>query len=486
MISALLIILSSSLLSSQVIVERKSYYNSAIKDSTFINGFKTFSIDAGDNLYLGMDMTNFRIWNNGSGVRYSCLMMIDSDLNKKWSFVDTINSKPLFLRNFQRFDDSTISAVRVQSNSWFLDEYYKLSWNVMLFNENGKLRQQNSDTISLISASDTPNFALDATSPFFTRNIWMDTNANIVYNWTKLNPIKTVLEEVLLEYDKKNIYETAQFDFIDDNDPVTNDPFVLLAYKYDNINYKNGKSVLFHFDANGKLLQEKELDTIGFKIMKFLIKSETGIAASYNRGLYIVDLTNYHISRMILKQDEKDIFISDIQLQKDSLLVAGTILQGDIYKPIILKLDNDFNIIYSIILDEDLTSGIRTVLTALNSKNEILVSFTRKDNDSLYVYKLRDKAVSVNNNISKSIFEISPNPAGDFITITSKPSEGFEPSEGSEIQIYNTLGEKVTTPSLLRNATPPMEGNYRIDISDLPKGIYFVKAGGETAKFVKM
>jgi hypothetical protein len=62
-----------------------------------------------------------------------------------------------------------------------------------------------------------------------------------------------------------------------------------------------------------------------------------------------------------------------------------------------------------------------------------------------------------------------------------KPSEGFEPSEGSEIQIYNTLGEKVTTLE-----TKNFSSLQRINISALPKGMYFVKAGGETAKFVKM
>ncbi|MEI6091030.1 MAG: choice-of-anchor D domain-containing protein [bacterium] len=75
---------------------------------------------------------------------------------------------------------------------------------------------------------------------------------------------------------------------------------------------------------------------------------------------------------------------------------------------------------------------------------------------------------------------ISPNPAGDYITVSLKPSEGFEPSEGSEINIHNTLGEKVKTVSA-RHAVP-----LRINISDLPKGMYFVKAGGETAKFIKL
>ncbi|MEI6091488.1 MAG: T9SS type A sorting domain-containing protein [bacterium] len=79
-----------------------------------------------------------------------------------------------------------------------------------------------------------------------------------------------------------------------------------------------------------------------------------------------------------------------------------------------------------------------------------------------------------------NIIQIIPNPAGDFITISLKPSEGFEPSEGSAISIYNTLGEKVMLVSA-RHAVQP-----RINISDLPKGIYFVKVGSETAKFVKL
>jgi hypothetical protein len=77
--------------------------------------------------------------------------------------------------------------------------------------------------------------------------------------------------------------------------------------------------------------------------------------------------------------------------------------------------------------------------------------------------------------------QIIPNPAGDLITVDLKPSEGFEPSEGSEISIYNTLGECVMTESI-----HPMTASHRMNIQSLPKGIYFVKVGCETAKFVKL
>jgi hypothetical protein len=80
----------------------------------------------------------------------------------------------------------------------------------------------------------------------------------------------------------------------------------------------------------------------------------------------------------------------------------------------------------------------------------------------------------------ESGIDVWPNPATDFITINLKPSEGFEPSEGSEIQIYNTLGEKVMT------VEQTFLSVQRINISELPKGMYFVKVAGEAAKFVKM
>ncbi|MEI6089828.1 MAG: choice-of-anchor D domain-containing protein [bacterium] len=83
-------------------------------------------------------------------------------------------------------------------------------------------------------------------------------------------------------------------------------------------------------------------------------------------------------------------------------------------------------------------------------------------------------------NDESEFIQIIPNPAGDLITVTMKPSKGFEHSEGLAIYIYNTLGEKVITASA-RHAVP-----LRINISSLPKGMYFVKVGGETKKFIKL
>jgi hypothetical protein len=50
----------------------------------------------------------------------------------------------------------------------------------------------------------------------------------------------------------------------------------------------------------------------------------------------------------------------------------------------------------------------------------------------------------------------------------------------NEVSIYNTLGEKVMSLGTGRDLSTP------INISDLPKGMYFIKVGTETTKFVKM
>jgi hypothetical protein len=85
---------------------------------------------------------------------------------------------------------------------------------------------------------------------------------------------------------------------------------------------------------------------------------------------------------------------------------------------------------------------------------------------------------------------IYPNPASDYIEIQVKPSEGFEPSEGYKIHIFNTLGIEVAQSSLIvnpnnTNGQGGMLNLLNIDISHLPAGAYFIKIGERVEKFVK-
>jgi hypothetical protein len=75
-----------------------------------------------------------------------------------------------------------------------------------------------------------------------------------------------------------------------------------------------------------------------------------------------------------------------------------------------------------------------------------------------------EPAVSVRQaNTKEDNLMISPNPAKDYIEIT------LEPSDGSTINIYNILGEKVMSESI-----HPMTGSHRMNIEILPQGIYYL------------
>ncbi len=99
---------------------------------------------------------------------------------------------------------------------------------------------------------------------------------------------------------------------------------------------------------------------------------------------------------------------------------------------------------------------------------------------------ITDEFTSINENYSSVSFSVYPNPASDYIEISiNKPSEGLKPSEGSEIAIYDVHGNVVeqTSSSVHSGGTPEL---LRIDISHLPRGVYFVRIGERVEKFVKM
>ncbi|MEI6090072.1 MAG: T9SS type A sorting domain-containing protein [bacterium] len=82
------------------------------------------------------------------------------------------------------------------------------------------------------------------------------------------------------------------------------------------------------------------------------------------------------------------------------------------------------------------------------------------------------------NNISE-IAVIYPNPASDYIEI-SKPSQGFEPSGVTNIQIFNFLGELVMEVEKIPSFV------QRIDVSDLSAGVYFIQFDSQRIKFIKL
>ncbi|MEI6090975.1 MAG: T9SS type A sorting domain-containing protein [bacterium] len=91
----------------------------------------------------------------------------------------------------------------------------------------------------------------------------------------------------------------------------------------------------------------------------------------------------------------------------------------------------------------------------------------------------KNPATSVKSESAAQV-NVYPTPAHDFITVTLKPSQGFESSDGSEIQIYNTFGEKVMTIEQTQSSS------QQINISTLPNGTYFLKVGKDIVMFVNI
>ncbi len=89
---------------------------------------------------------------------------------------------------------------------------------------------------------------------------------------------------------------------------------------------------------------------------------------------------------------------------------------------------------------------------------------------------LYEDLTSVEDNTNLENLFIYPNPAGDFINISIDNDADLL---AREVQILDLLGLVVSKQELT-------DGNNRIDISNLPRGTYFIKVGDRVEKFVKM
>ena len=128
------------------------------------------------------------------------------------------------------------------------------------------------------------------------------------------------------------------------------------------------------------------------------------------------------------------------------------------------------------ILKIDYTSGLDYSLNNLqvptNKTAYVLCSGT-------YVYKFNDNwSAAVEETKENNVFTISPNPTSEYIEISCSPSR--EGAGGVSFEIYNVFGTKVEHPP-----TPSFhEGELRVDVSGLAAGVYFVRVGSKTKRFV--
>jgi CubicO group peptidase (beta-lactamase class C family) len=108
--------------------------------------------------------------------------------------------------------------------------------------------------------------------------------------------------------------------------------------------------------------------------------------------------------------------------------------------------------------------------------------FIAKDFSS-QIWEFLNEIMDIETSIADEIntFSIFPNPASDYIEISiNKPScPDFIGAEGSDIAIYDVLGNIVKSESI-----HPMTRSHRMNVANLPAGVYFVKVGAQVKKIL--
>jgi hypothetical protein len=270
-------------------------------------------------------------------------------------------------------------------------------------------------------------------------------NCTIFSNRSELNKPQSLL---MLNCDKdgNEIFRKVidiSFYSLQDIFPTDDEGYLILSVQKDSIG--NYHSNLVKTDDKGKIIWEKKYSFKDFTIFR-------SIAQIDNR---------YYLAGDIGDWDK-------FKATEDTATV----------KSILVSIDLNGSILWQKVWDLKYMNFIQSII--VNPRKNIVALGLNQG--AIFVSEIKDNYTGINDKEkAETLLEISPNPATDFITIALKPSEGFEPSEGSEINIFNTLGEKV-----MSELIHPMTASHRMNIESLPKGIYFVKAGCEIVKFVKM
>jgi photosystem II stability/assembly factor-like uncharacterized protein len=209
------------------------------------------------------------------------------------------------------------------------------------------------------------------------------------------------------------------------------------------------------------------------EITGFCITRNKLFASTMNSGIYVTEDFNdkwyarnqniIHFSISYLYSDSKNIFAitpMGIMYSSDNGVEWSSINEG---------LEGNEEFCDFIVSDDEY---LYTHITNENSKE-----FASYRVDKSYFNITNVEQLS-----KKEAFLISPNPAEDYIEITiNKPScPDFIGAEGSDIEIYDVLGEKIMSESI-----HPMTRSHRMNVSNLPRGVYFVRIVNRVEKFVK-
>jgi PKD repeat protein len=370
-----------------------------------------------------------------------------STIKKEYTYLYPEISPKDTLRKFARMYNSknlTISSLNyfpVELNKSIIACYSKKS--AIIDNYNDIIFKQ----ISLKNIEgNIVNFEKINNNEFIAPVTYFKANKNII-DIIKINALGEIISKKSLVTTYPSLY-LHHFIKLNDNE------FIACGVTGDSVTL--GKGYLLAIDANGNLIKEItfENDVVNFK--KLVRFNDNEFAAlfdtkSENKGYYTLDnnlsiksnnrfkAINYEITDFYLTSAKKLKFL--VVENKNIGKVLGIINPSELVKASIITSIPENEITSDVIIPENIT------------KTEE--------------------------------FTIQPNPATDYIEIMDSIgacSNGNEasPINSEFIQIFNTFGEIILT---VEQTSPSVQ---RLDISNLPSGIYFIKIGNRVEKFVKL
>lgn len=300
----------------------------------------------------------------------------------------------------------------------------------------------------------------------------MSINGNILNLWVNTDSISTNNDKEILQVIKTIDSTYILLNMINDN--------TLHAY-----------FSLTEIDRNGNVIWDKTYSNPGKRLLVSGLTSYTTSSDSgYFLPLRIRDTIIFSPNTLaaLLKVDKQGNIIWDKSFNGSNTYCANIASLGEISKlpsgsfmakgGSILFLDSLANACFlypnNILSEQNSFSHMDSVnvgsipWTLTQSGNDSFIL----QNESINVYHENCNTTSVNNlDIKTRSLNIYPNPAYDFITVTS--------DQICDVFIYNTSGQMLQ--SLKANSEVT-----RINISKLSPGVYFLRAGSEVSKFIKL
>jgi WD40 repeat protein len=221
---------------------------------------------------------------------------------------------------------------------------------------------------------------------------------------------------------------------------------------------------------------------------KTIIKKYNGLVPKYSPdGKYIANKTigssNNYLQIYNTLNDSLEINIPmgnnnfDYSFSADGKYIATSSDRG------FLKIYNIKNNSLEYIFEYKIPSALKLISFSNDLKNMVLTNGLV----ILLKYPFLKTDIKFNENTNKTYFSISPNPASDYIFVSHAVLDA------ASIEIYNIFGEKNPSQTLpveegtgivLPNGKD-IGGVFKIDVSNLVPGVYFIRIGDRFEKFIK-